>query len=266
MPRIPPFAPAASHRASDPAAALGFWLLMPWPTALRYPSVHLSSLPWPVQFAPFHVPRALPKERMQPACPLAPKCCAEHKSGVLRSGPRGLQVGGRKQRGAPCPQGAGWRWPLALLLIHCSSMVFKVVFLLPQNRLQESMKLFSSVCNNVFFQSTSLVSPSKRHHKGAVQKPWLQRFRSQPPPAGGAVRNGAASSPLSPPCTVPASGGVRASCSTWQGWDGPAIPLLPLPEHSRLLLRGSWHCDETLGPLLAAWTPAPSLPGAATCN
>ncbi|EMP32450.1 Guanine nucleotide-binding protein G(o) subunit alpha [Chelonia mydas] len=38
-----------------------------------------------------------------------------------------------------------------------SSMVFKVVFLLPQNRLQESMKLFSSVCNNVFFQSTSLI-------------------------------------------------------------------------------------------------------------
>ncbi|KAH1183351.1 hypothetical protein KIL84_004843 [Mauremys mutica] len=34
------------------------------------------------------------------------------------------------------------------------------------NQLQESMKLFSSVCNTMFFQSTSLVSPSKRHHKG----------------------------------------------------------------------------------------------------
>lgn len=29
-----------------------------------------------------------------------------------------------------------------------------------QNRLQESMKLFSSICNNVFFRSTSMVRNS----------------------------------------------------------------------------------------------------------
>lgn len=43
------------------------------------------------------------------------------------------------------------------------------VFLSPQNRIQESMNLFSAICNNVFFRNTSMVrnSPSNVLEGGA---------------------------------------------------------------------------------------------------